>query len=136
MQYSTTLRNNQLDQIESSAGASAFLQFFSGALPANCAAADSGTMICEIALPADWMAAAGSGSVAKNGTWSGSGHAAAGAGTDAVHFRIKNNAKTVTHIQGTVSDTGGGGEMTCDNANIASGQAVTVTGFTITAGNA
>jgi hypothetical protein len=43
---------------------------------------------------------------------------------------------TVCHMQGTVTATGGGGDMTIDNTSIASGQSVTVTGFTLTEGNA
>lgn len=39
-------------------------------------------------------------------------------------------------MQGTVTATGGGGDMTVDNTSFASGQQFTVTGFTITAGNA
>lgn len=136
MQYSTTLRNNQLNQIESTIGASAKLQLRSGAAPANCAAADSGTLLCEINLPADWMAAAASGTVSKNGTWQGTGAAGAGSGTNAGHFRIKDSAGTTTHIQGTVTTTGGGGDMTLDNVTIAQSQSVLVNTFSISAGNA
>lgn len=132
MQYSVTLRNNQLDQVESTTGVSAKLQLRSGAAPANCAAADSGTLLAEIALPSDWMAAASSGSKAKAGTWTGSGSAAGTIG----HFRVKDSAGTTCHIQGTVTATGGGGDMTVDNTNIAVGQSVTVNTFAITAGNA
>ena len=39
-------------------------------------------------------------------------------------------------MQGTVTLTGGGGDMTLDNTSIASGQAVNVTSFTLTDGNA
>src|ERR1044071_5107527 len=104
LQYSTTLRNNQLDQVEATIGTAAKLQLRTGAPPANCAAADSGTLLCEMDLPSDWMAAAGSGSKAKSGTWSGTG---AAAGT-AAHFRVKDSSGATTHIQGTVTATGGG----------------------------
>lgn len=136
MQYSVAVRNARLDSVESTISTAPKLQLRSGAPPANCAAADSGTMLCEITLPSDWMAAASSGSKSKSGTWSGTGDAGAGAGTDAGHFRIKDSAGTTTHIQGTVTDTGGGGDMTLDNANIASGQAVAVNTFTLTGSNA
>lgn len=135
MKYSTTLRNNQLDQIESTIGTTPKLQVRSGAAPANCAAADTGTLLCEIDLPSDWMAAASAGAKAKSGTWSGSGHADAGAGTDAGHFRVKDSTGTTCHIQGSVTAVGDGGEMTIDNINIAEGQTVTVKTFQITAGN-
>ena len=132
IQYSETLRNNQLDQVESTAGTSAKLQIRTGAQPANCAASDSGTLLAEIDLPSDWMNAASAGSKTKLGTWT---VAAAAAGT-AAHFRIKNSAGTVCHVQGTVTITGGGGDMTVDNTSVASGQTVTVNSFTINAGNA
>jgi hypothetical protein len=39
-------------------------------------------------------------------------------------------------MQGTVTATGGGGDMTVDNTSFATGQAFTVTVFTLNAGNA
>ena len=132
IQYSTTLRNNQLDQVESTVGTSAKLQLRSGSPPANCAAADSGTLLAELTLPSDWMAAAASGSKAKSGTWSGTGSAGGNIG----HFRIKDSGGSTCHLQGTVTATGGGGDMTVDNVSIANGQAITVNSFTLTAGNA
>lgn len=135
LKYSTTLRTNQVGQIETTVGTSPKLQLFTGAPPANCAAADSGTKIAEGDLPSDWLAAAASGAVAKTGTWTVTGLPAAGAGTDAGHFRIKDSSGSTCHIQGTVDDTGSP-DMTLDNANIANGQVVTVNTFQITAGNA
>jgi hypothetical protein len=136
IQYSVTLRNNQLDQIESTTGASARLHLYSGSVPANCAAAATGSLLVNMALPSDWMAAAASGSKAKLGTWSGTGLAAAGTGTVAGYFRIVDSAGTTTHMQGTVTISGGGGDMTLDNPNIAQNQVVTVNTFSVTAGNA
>lgn len=130
IQLSVAARNARLDTFESTAGASAKLQIRSGAQPANCAAAASGTLLCEIALPADWMANAASGSKAKAGTWSGTGAAAGTAG----HFRIVDNAGTTCHMQGSVGTSGT--DMTLDNTSIASGQTVTVNTFTVTDGNA
>lgn len=132
IQLSVAARNARLDTFESTVGASAKLQIRSGAQPANCAASASGTLLCEIALPSDWMAAASGGSKAKSGTWSGTGVAAGTAG----HFRIVDNAGTTCHLQGSVTATGGGGDMTIDNTSIASGQTVTVNTFTVSDGNA
>lgn len=132
MQYSVTLRNNQLDQVESTIGVSPKLQFRSGAAPANCAAADSGTLLAEMPLPSDWMAAAASGSKVKAGTWTVAGTAAGVIG----HFRIKDSAGTTCHVQGSITITGGGGDMTVDNTNAAVGQSITVNTYTINAGNA
>ncbi len=132
LQYSVALRNNQLDQIEATAGVSPKLQVYTGAVPANCAAAVTGTKLVEIALPSDWMSAAASGSKAKLGTWS---VAAVAAGT-AGYFRIVDSAGTTCHMQGSVTATGGGGDMTLDNTNIAVTQIVTVNTFAVNAGNA
>ena len=98
MQYSTALRDNQQNQIESTVGTAAKLQLRTGAPPADCAAADTGTLLAELTLPSDWLTASSSGQVAKNGTWTGTG---AATGTPR-HFRIKNNAGSTTHIQGSV----------------------------------
>ena len=132
LQYSGAVRDAQLDAVETVVGTAPKLQIRSGAVPANCAAADSGTLLCEITLPSDWMAAASGGSKAKSGTWSGTGAAAGSAG----HFRVKNSAGSTCHAQGTVTATGGGGDMTMDNIVIAVAQAVTVNTFTLSAGNA
>ena len=132
LQYSGAVRDAQLDAVETVVGTAPKLQLRTGAPPANCAAADSGTLLCEITLPSDWMAAASGGSKAKSGTWNGTGAAAGNAG----HFRVKDAAGTTCHAQGTVTATGGGGDMTMDNINIAVSQAVSVSTFTLTAGNA
>ena len=136
LQYSVTLRNNQLDQFETTSGTAPLLRFYSGAMPATCATTASGTLLSEFALPTDWMAAASTGSKAKSGTWQGTGAVAAGAGTNIGYFRIYDSAGTTCHVQGDVTVTGGGGAMTVDNINIASGQTITVSTFTISAGNA
>jgi hypothetical protein len=49
----------------------------------------------------------------------------------AAHFSIDQGA--TCHIQGTVTATGGGGDMTIDNTSIAVNQQVTITAFTFTA---
>jgi hypothetical protein len=133
LQYSVTVRNAQLNAIETAVGTSAVLKIWTGSPPANCAAADSGTALAVLNLPSDWMAAASSGSVAKNGTWEDL--SADNTGT-AGHWRLYASDGTTCHAQGTVTITGGGGDMTLDNTSVASGQTVTVTSFTITAGNA
>lgn len=131
MQYGQAVINARLDVVESTTGVSAALQLRSGAAPATPATADSGTLLCTITLPSDWMNAAAAGVKTKLGTWSG---AAAAAGTVG-HFRLKDSTATTTHIQGSVTATGGGGDMTLDNAVLAVSQAVTVNTFTLTGGN-
>lgn len=133
IQLSTTVRNARLDTIESTIGTSAILYLKTGAQPANCAAADSGTVVATLNLPSDWMAAASSGSKALSGTWQDT--SADNAGTVG-HFRIKDSGGTTCHIQGSVTISGGGGDLTLDNNVLAAGQQVTITSFTLTDGNA
>lgn len=52
IQLSTDVRNARLDVIESTIGASPTLEIRDGAPPANCAAADSGTVLATLTLPA------------------------------------------------------------------------------------
>lgn len=136
MQLSVAVRNALLDSIETTIGASPKLRIYSGSMPANCAAAATGTMLVDMTLPSDFMAAASSGSKALSGTWSASGDAGAGAGTNAGYYRILDAAGTTCHEQGTVTATGGGGDLTLNNISIASGQAVSITSKTLTAPNA
>lgn len=131
IQYSVAVRNAILDVIETTIGASPTLEIRSGAVPANCAAADAGTVLATITLPADWMSAASAGSKALLGSWV---DAAADAAGTAAHYRIKQGA--TCHEQGTVTATGGGGDLTLDNTNIAAGQQVQITSWTRTAANA
>jgi len=106
-QYSVAVRNATLDPIESTIGASAKLYIYSGSVPANCAAAATDTLLASGTLPSDWMNAAS-----------------------------LDNAGTTVGIQGTVTATGAGGDMTLDNTSIAVSQVVNITTFTLTAGGA
>lgn len=137
IQLNVATRNARLDTIESTNGTSCSLEIRSGSVPANCAAASAGTVLATINLPTDWMAAASSGSKALSGTWQ---DASADATGTAAHFRIYNSQATkdgtTCFMQGTVTITGGGGDMTVDNTSFASGQQFTVTTFTLTDGNA
>ncbi len=130
IQLADSTRNARLDAIETDLGASPVLEIRSGAQPANCAAADSGTVLATLNLPADFMAAAAAGSKAKSGTWEDLLGDAAGT---AAHFRIKTSGG-VCKLQGSCGI--GTGDLQLDNTNIAVGQAVTVTAFNLTDGNA
>lgn len=133
LQLSITARNARLDAIETTIGTAPILTIRTGAAPADCATANSGTVLATLTLPSDWMANAASGSKAKSGTWQDA--SADNAGT-AAHFRIHDSTGTTCHLQGSVTATGGGGDLTLDNTSIAAGQTVTITSFTLTDGNA
>ena len=133
LQYSVAVRNARLDVVETTIGTSAILRLRSGAPPANCGAARTGTVLATLNLPSDWMAAASGGTKAKSGTWEDLSADATGT---LGHFEIMDSTGTTCHMQGTVTLTGGGGDMTVDNTSVAAGQQITVTSFTLTAGNA
>ena len=124
-QYGVTLRNNQVAQIQSTIGASGALKIFSGAEPANCAAADPTGLLATITLPASFLTSSG-GVTTIAGTWS----AAASATGTAATFRMYDGS-SVCHVQGNTT-----ADLVLNNTSITSGQTVSVTSFTVTAGNA
>lgn len=133
LQLSVAARNAALDSFETTVGTSPILRIRSGSAPANCAASDTGTVLATLSLPSDFMAAASGGSKARSGTWEDSSADATGT---AGHFRLYASDGTTCHAQGTITATGGGGDMTVNNTSLASGQPFTVTQFTLNAGNA
>jgi hypothetical protein len=134
LQYSVSLRNAKLDAVETTIGTSAVLKIRTGSPPADCATADSGTVLATLNLPSDWMAAASGGTKAKSGTWQDAD--ADDTGT-AAHFRLYASDGTTCHAQGTVTSVSvGTGDMLVENAAFVAGQQITVSTFTLTAGNA
>jgi len=133
LQYSVAVRNAQLDTMENTVGTSPILRIFTGSPPADCAASSTGTLLVEMALPSNWLNDASNGSkTIAGGPWQANAIATGTAG----YFRIFNSAGTVCHLQGNITITGGGGDMILDNTSIATGQSVSITAFTVTAGNA
>lgn len=132
VKYSVQVRNAMLDSIENTIGASPRLIFYTGSPPANTSSAATGTVIATMVLPADWMSAAASGIKSLQGTWTTTASNAGVVG----HYRMWDSSVTTCHEQGTVTITGGGGDITLDNDNVAAGQTVTITSKTVTAGNA
>lgn len=128
IQLSVGARNGLLDAIETEGGTSAILRIRTGAPPADCAAADTGTVLATLNLPADYMAAAAAGAKAKSGTWQDTSADAAGT---AAHFRIYKSDGVTCFLQGTVGQ--GSGDLSLDNNVLAVGQTVTITAFTLTA---
>lgn len=132
IQLSTSVRNAMLDAIETAAGTSCKLQIRTGAQPANCAASASGTLLVEFSLTSDWASAASSGTKTLAAITT---TAAVATGT-AAHYRLVDSAGTTCHMQGSVTATGGGGDLTLNNTSISSGQDVAITSWVLTAPNA
>jgi hypothetical protein len=129
LQYSVSVNNARLDAIETAVGTSPKLRGYTGSMPANCAAAATGTLLFEMALPSDWMAAASAGVKSKAGVWTDTADANGVVG----YCRIVDTAGTVTGIQGEAGI--GTGVFQFINTNIATGQSVTCDTFSLTAAN-
>ena len=132
MQLSVAVRNAMLDALWATIGSSPILKIRTGAAPANTAASDTGTVLSTVNLPSTPMASASGGTKALAGTWADTSADASGT---AAHFRIYASDGTTCHLQGTVTATGGGGDMTVDTVTFVSGQAFNVSTFLQTAGN-
>ena len=130
MQLSVELRNAQANALETVAGASPVLRVRTGALPANCAAADAGTVLASLTLPADWLADASAGAKVKAGTWAGT----ASAGGTAGHWRLYKADGTTCVAQGSVGTSGA--EMNLLSLTFVNTQPFTIDSFTYTQGNA
>lgn len=131
-QFSLAVRNAVLNAVEQAIGTSPVIRIYTGPAPSDCASASSGVLLASISLPSDWLADAGSGVKTLVGSW----QANAGADGAAGHYRLWNTGATVCHEQGSITATGNGGDMTLDNINLATGQQVMVTAYTLAAGNA
>ena len=136
LQYSTLARNAMLDAIQYGAnsgqtrgiGESAIIKLWTGSMPANCALADSGTMIAELDLAPSWASDASAG--VKSFTF---GRVVAVAPGTLGFFRIYASDGISCHMQGTITEPGGGGVMIIDGADMAWGQGITFAGFIIRA---
>lgn len=127
MLFAQSTAHAMLDAIETDLGASPILYLRSGAPPATVGAADTGTLISTIAMAADAFLAASA--WAKAITAALQDLSADNAGTLG-HWRIKTSG-AVTKLSGTITATGGGGDMTVDNTSVTAGQQIDVTSFAI-----
>lgn len=130
LQFDTTTRNSWLTTLNANLGASAKLFIYSGALPANCAAGPTGTLLSSGCL----------GNAGGWGSVSGGVLTAAAIASDtnavatgtAGYFRWLDSSNNV-HIQGTVTATGGGGDLTMSSTSITATDTVAIASWTITA---
>lgn len=125
---SDALRNARLDAITATLGAGWKVKMRTGSAPAAVATASSGTVVATF-TPTATAAASGAKTMV---TPAATVAATAPNGGAAMHYELTTSGDVV-HERGTLTATGGGGDMTIDNLNIASGQTVNVTSFTKTA---
>lgn len=126
-QIATAVANDMLDAWETSIGTLPVVKFFTGSKPANCAAANTGTELWIKTLAADWASAAAAGVKALTSTPISSTAIATGS---IGHYRLYASDGTTCKDQGSVTATGGGGDMTVDAVAItAIGQTVNITAW-------
>lgn len=126
--YSTTLRNNQLDEITAEIGASGLLRIFSGTQPATGGAET--TKLAELALSATAAPAASGGTLTFDAISDDTSADATGTATWARLCQADGTA-VVDMTVGT-----SGADLNFDSVSFVAGGTVSVTSFVITAGNA
>lgn len=126
MQLSTALRNGRADQITSVTGAASLLRIYSGAMPANCAAAASGVKLSEDTLGSP-LAPPASGGVLSPTLPS---NVTALANGTAGYWRAYKSDGTTCTMQGTVGLSAA--DMILDNLTFTAGAAVAISGWTST----
>lgn len=129
-----TARNTILDSGLNAAFNGGRFRIYSGSKPATANLAPTGTLLADVTA-ADFFAAAASGSIALNAAMTDS--SADGTGT-AGWFRFSAASDTdaldaaFARIDGTVTATGGGGDIELDSTSITAGQSVSVSSFSFT----
>ena len=126
-----TLRDNMLDEITARAGASALLRIYDGTQPATGGTAT--TLLAELTCNATFAAGASSGTLTLNAITADSSANATGTAT---WFRIVQSDGSTHVLDGTVTATGGGGDMELSSTSISTGDSVSITSATFTIGNA
>ena len=127
-QYSVAARTAQMSQLNTTIGINAQIIIYSGAVPANVGTAATGTLIVQFAGNATAFGTATTAVLTASAVASANAAAAGVAG----YYRI-NTSAGVAVTQGTITGTGGGGDMVLTNTNIAAAQACNFTSLTITA---
>lgn len=121
----TSLQNRQADSWGGDLD-SGFIDIYTGAQPAA-NAAPSGTLLVSCALAADAFAAAVAGVAAKNGSITGTA-----GNTGTAGYAQMRNAGNTRWMYGSVTATGGGGDVELDTTSINTNDVVTITTCTIT----
>lgn len=128
--FNTQALTDSLAFLSTTFPASAVLEIRSGSAP-GVANAATGTLLVSYTISGGWAAAAAASRSLASLPLSTTA-AAGGAGTNAGWFRLRNAGDT-TRVDGSITATGGGGDMTLDNISIATGQTVNITAFAVNA---
>lgn len=130
LSLTTTLRNNRLDQIVTSLGASCLLRIYDGSVPANVGTALGAQVVLADPVPsATFAPAAAAGVLTANAIANDTSANATGTAT---FFRLLTSGGTAV-VQGTVGTSGA--DLNLNTTSIVSGGIVAVTSLTITEAN-
>jgi len=132
LSFSDALRNARANAITAAcdAGTAAVMEIRTGTKPASPDDSATGTLLASITLNDPSFGTSVDGVITLDDSPALTDSSADTTGT-AGHFRIKTSAG-VGVVDGTVTATGGGGDVTLNTISIVSGAAVTVTSGTIT----
>lgn len=127
--FSATLRSDRADAITAAIGSGAKIRIYSGTRPVHVSDAITGTLLAEATGGTPFAPSASSGVLTANPV---TGDSAADASGTATHFRIFKSDGTTAVLDGSVTATGGGGDMTMPSTTITAGEPVAVSSIIIT----
>lgn len=130
LKYSAALKNAQMAAITAALGANGLIRVYGGSQPASPdTAIGAQPLLAELDLSATAAAAPANGVWTASAIANGTGTAAASTGTNATFYRACTSAG-VGIVDGSVGVTGA--DLNLNNINIATGQVVSVTSWTLT----
>lgn len=133
IQYRATLRSARMDAITTDFGNAALIRIYDGTPPANPAASLSGnTLLAELTGGSPFASGASSGVLTASAITQDPSANASGA---ASFYRVYQSNGTTCCEQGTVTATGGGGDMTLSTTAIVATVPVDITSWVHTEGN-
>jgi len=131
LKISLTARNNMMDEITGYAGSNALILIYTGTQPAGGAAA-SGTLLGTLTCASTFAPSASGGAITLNSITGDSSSDATG---QAAWFRLT-QSDTTWVLDGDITVTGGGGDLTLDSLSIVIGGSINLAGpNTFTASN-
>jgi hypothetical protein len=133
LRYNATLRNAQATAIATEAGSGALIKIYVGAVNgAGVGTAPAGALLGTLTVSGTFGTATGGvltfGTVTSDTSADASGTAGC--------FRITKSDGTTGVLDGTVTATGGGGDMTLNTTTVTAGGTIAISSGTITVGNA
>lgn len=131
LRYNSALRTAQATAIATEAGSGAQIKLYTGTQPASVAAAVTGTLLGTLVVAGTFGTAA-TGVLTFNTVTSDT--SADNPGT-AGWFRVMKSDGTTGVLDGAITATGGGGDMTLNTTTVTAGGTIAISSGTITVGN-